>query len=544
MQLKLPIDVLAIIKQLTDHDYQAYIVGGAVRDVLLNPDSEPTDWDFTTDAKPEEILKLFPEAFYENEFGTVAIAREHVAEQFSLDIHNNLPVPKKAGTTQQHNNLKKTIDLGTATKIHESLQGGMGKSKFSQTSQFTIHNSQSKSVFEITTFRSDGIYTDFRRPESVTWGKTIEEDLERRDFTINALGIRIENRESSLPAQTGIENQKARTQNLEPSIQLQPEDYTIIDLHNGIEDLKKKSIRTVGDPSTRFQEDALRMLRAIRFSLQLNFRIEQETLYAVIQHADLIQHISWERIRDEFLKIIASSQPKVGVLLLDKVGLLQYILPELIESKGVDQGGHHTTDVWTHSLDALNACPSSDPIVRLATLIHDIAKPQTARKIPNKNKYSFYNHEVIGARVARDIAKRLKLSNKDVQRIFLLVRHHMFYYQPHNTDASIRRFMRKIGLENINDIIDVRIGDRVGSGARETSWRFEEMKKRMQEQLHQPFAIKDLAINGNDLMKEFDMKPGPQIGNILKELFEKVVEEPELNSKEELMQLVKQSLQI
>jgi putative nucleotidyltransferase with HDIG domain len=235
------------------------------------------------------------------------------------------------------------------------------------------------------------------------------------------------------------------------------------------------------------------------------------------------------------MKMIGSRYPAEAITLLDETGILTHILPELLQTKGVEQAGHHTTDVWTHSLDALRTCPSTDPVVRLATLLHDIAKPQTQQI--TDTTITFYNHEVIGARVAKKIAERLRLSRRDCDRVFTLVRYHMFYYQPENTDASIRRFMRKVGLENINDILDLREGDRLGSGARHTSWRLEEMKQRMVEQLHQPFSIQDLAIDGHDLMETFSLKPGPQLGKILQQLFEKVLDEPELNTKESLLEV-------
>ncbi|PJC42517.1 MAG: hypothetical protein CO040_04165 [Candidatus Pacebacteria bacterium CG_4_9_14_0_2_um_filter_36_8] len=218
--------------------------------------------------------------------------------------------------------------------------------------------------------------------------------------------------------------------------------------------------------------------------------------------------------------------------------MLEYILPEILEMKNVEQSGHHTTDVWVHSLDALESCPSADPLVRFATLIHDIGKPRTFAK--TENGITFYNHEIIGSRMASKIAQRFKLSKKDSERFFILVRQHMFHYQPHNTDAAIRRFMRKVGLENIDDILDLREGDRLGSGAKKTSWRLEEMKQRMVEQLNQPMEVKDLAINGNDLMTELNLKPSKQLGEILNSLFEEVLENPELNSKDILLKKAKE----
>ncbi len=507
MALTLPIDTIMILNALSTAGYSAYIVGGAVRDLLMGKDQEPTDWDFTTNATPEQIQKLFPESFYENQFGTVAITREHVREQFGLPVELHQAEQDRSTAAQ------KVINLEEATKIHESLSS-------SQPPTTNHQPPTTKSVFEITTFRSEGLYSDFRRPDAVNWGTTIEEDLQRRDFTINAMAISLQ------------------TTNHQPPTTNQ---YHIIDPHHGQEDLKLRLIRTVGDPHTRFQEDALRMLRAIRFSVQLGFDIETKTFNAISDHAELIKHVSWERIRDEFMKMIASPNPRRAIDLLDQTKLLTHILPELIAAKGVQQGGHHISDVWTHSLDALQSCPSTDPVVRFATLLHDIAKPQTYRNV--SGKITFYNHEIVGARVARNIAHRFRLSNEDIQRIFVLVRHHMFYYQPHNTDAAIRRFMRKVGLENINDIIDLRIGDRLGSGSKETSWRFEEMKRRMQEQLHQPFSVHDLAIDGHDLMTALNLTPGPLLGKILNTLFEEVLEHPELNTKEELLAKAKALVQ-
>lgn len=508
MDLRLPIDVVAVLHQLQTNGYEAYIVGGAVRDLFLSKEI-PTDWDFTTNATPTQIQAFFPESFYENDFGTVGIDRKHIREQFSL--------PELKSDEEKSGAYNQVINLDEATKIHESLKNDKRQ---------LVQQEPSKEVFEITTFRSDGSYTDFRRPDHVTWGQTLEEDLRRRDFTINAMAIFVDFQEFDF-----------KTIEKEETIKIPEKSIQLIDPFGGASDLAKHHIRTVGKATDRFQEDALRMLRAIRFAVQLHFYLDDEVLIAIKKNNQLIQHVSWERIRDEFLKMLASDHPAKSIEFLDETGLLPFILPEVMEMKGVQQGGHHTTDVWVHSIDALRECPSKDPIVRLATLLHDIAKPQTFQR--TKNGITFYNHEVIGARVAKKIAERLRLSKRDIQRIFLLVRHHMFYYQPTITDAAIRRFMRKIGLENINDVLDVRIGDRLGSGSKETSWRLEEMKERMLSQLHQPFSISDLAIDGNDLMKELNLKPGPILGKLLKHLFELVLDNPDKNNKEKLLEEAK-----
>ncbi len=490
--LRISQEALFILDTLKKAGFDAYIVGGAVRDLVRGLST--ADYDFTTNATPEQLLALFPESFYENTFGTVSIAPKHLREMMGLP-----PLEEKSPSETP----PKTIDLSSASKVHESLQ----------LPTFSTPEMYNDSNFEITTYRSEGKYEDHRRPTEITWGKSIEEDLSRRDFTMNAMALTLDDQDNP----------------------------HILDPYHGQKDLEHHFIRTVGDPAERFAEDALRMLRAVRFSVQLNMQMTDEIFAAISELAADITHVSWERIRDEFFKMLKSEYPAEAIELLEETGLLHYILPELREGQGVDQAGHHTTDVWTHSLDALRNCPSPDPIVRFATLLHDIAKPRTFR-IDDAGKITFYNHEIIGARIAKQIAQRFRLSKRDVDRIFALVRYHMFYYQPHNTDAAIRRFMRKVGLENVNDILDLREGDRLGSGARKTSWRLEEMKQRMIEQLHQPFAVTDLAIDGNDLMETYGLKPGPQIGQILQTLFEKVLDQPELNERETLLDEAKKVL--
>jgi len=441
-----------ILDTLHSAGFDAYIVGGAVRDLFLNElntSKKPIkDWDFTTNATPKQIVELFPESFYDNQFGTVGVAGKHIGDMDNPD-----------------------------------------------------------EVYEITTYRSEGLYSDHRRPDAVSWGKTIEEDLQRRDFTINAIAIN---------------------------------DMRVVDPYKGQSDIKKGLIRAVGDPMKRFKEDALRMMRAIRIGSQLGFAIEQKTLEAISAQSELISHVSWERIRDEFLKMLCSDFPEESLSLLASTNLLAHIMPELLECRGVAQAHHHIYDVWTHSVKAVKACPSKDPIVRFAVLLHDIAKPLTADT--SGRTVTFYNHEVMGARVARAIAERFRFSKKNIQRIFTLVRWHMFVYDSKVTDAYIRRFIRRVGKDNIHDMIAMRVADRVGSGSKETSWRFEEMKKRIEKQLVQPFTISDMHINGHMLMKELNLKPGPQLGKILNTLFEQVLEDPTQNTVDVLLNKAKSLL--
>ncbi|OGV90796.1 hypothetical protein A3A66_04155 [Microgenomates group bacterium RIFCSPLOWO2_01_FULL_46_13] len=475
MHLKLPPPVLTVIGSLTTAGFEAYIVGGAVRDLLQQKDT--TDWDFTTKATPEEIQKIFPDSFYDNHFGTVGITGQHL-----------LPVSSKAIT-------KKWLAANWLDQ-----------------------------VYEITTFRQEYGYSDKRHPDKIVWGKTLTEDLARRDFTINAIALKIHNPQSTI-------------RNLSASTPIKTE-VDIIDPYNGQVNLDQKLIRAVGDAKERFHEDALRMMRAIRLGAQLGFTIEPKTLTAIKQHANLIIHISWERIRDELLKIIASSYSADGILLLHSAGLLEFILPELLETRNVPQAGHHIYDVWTHSLESLRHCPSTDPLVRLATLLHDIGKPQTFRR-QGPRGITFYGHEVVGARLTNLIAQRLRLSTKQSQKLTTLVRWHMFTYNPEMTDASIRRFIRRVGLENINDMLLLRVGDRKGGGSKATSWRLRQLQERIGQQLYEPMSLKDMKVNGLDVMKTLKIEPGPKIGQILNQLFEEILEDTSKNNRKYLISRIK-----
>lgn len=472
MNVTLPLPVLLIMQQLADAGFEAYVVGGAVRDLLMGKDTH--DWDFTTNARPEEIQHLFPGSFYDNQFGTVGVAGEHL---LGLSKNN-----KQRETWQK--------------------QGWLDE------------------VYEITTFRKEYGYTDKRHPDTVIWGETIEADLARRDFTINAIALQVQSLKSK------VQNYNSKLNNLVKA--------EIIDPYNGQQDLKDKLVRAVGDASERFREDALRMMRAIRFGAQLGFGIEEETLTAIQQQANLIVHISWERIRDELFKILGSLYPADGVLLLYSSGLLEFILPELLATREVPQAGHHIYDVWTHSIESLRECPSTDALVRLATLLHDLGKPKTFRR-QGPRGITFYGHEVVGARMAAVIAWRLRLSKKETERLVTLVRWHMFAYTPEMTDAAVRRFIRRVGRENINDMMLLRVGDRKGGGSKATSWRLRELQERIGEQLYQPMTVSDLKIDGHDVMEVLGIKPGPKVGEILNQLFEEVMEDPSKNKREHLL---------
>jgi putative nucleotidyltransferase with HDIG domain len=464
MNLKINPAAVVIVNTLHEAGYSAEIVGGAVRDLLLGLPSY--DWDITTNATPEVVEPLFTDSFYDNEYGTVKVAGKHLKEQFGLSD-------------------KECMD---------------------------------EMIFDITTYRSESGYTDKRRPDSVVWGETIEEDLKRRDFTINAMALRLAPLSQGLrPSDNSIDSYEVE----------------IIDPYGGQEDLARKVIRAVGVPIERFNEDALRIMRAIRLAAQLGFGIETETLVALKATVANLRDISWERIGAEVMKLLGTDHAADGIVLMANTGILEIVLPELLACRGVAQGGHHQHDVYTHLIESLRGCSSPDPVVRLATLLHDIDKPTVARA-EGPRGVTFHNHEVVGARTAKRIAERLKLPKKDQDKIFTLVRWHMFHYDPKMTDAAIRRFIRRVGLENIHDMIALRIGDRIGSGSKTTSWRLTELQKRIGEQLYEPLSLKDMVVDGSDVMRILKIKPSRKIGEILNTLFEEIIEDSSRNNKEYL----------
>ena len=429
------------MQRFTDAGHKIYIVGGTVRGLMMN--HQVFDWDFTTNAKPEEIMKLFPNSFYNNKFGTVGI-------------------PNK------------------------------------------IENENV--VFEVTTHRKESNYTNNRHPEKIEWADNVEDDLARRDFTINAIAYDGEN---------------------------------LIDPFEGKKDIEAKIIRSVGDPDTRFGEDALRLLRAVRQSAQLGFEIEPYTLKSISKNSASLKNISGERIRDEFFKLLLSDRPAGGVMLLRETGLLQIILPEVEACFGVSQRSpkrHHIYDVGTHLVESLRHCPSKNAITRFATLIHDIGKKETYAKDEKTKIITFYNHEVVGERLAEKIADRFRLSKDEKTKLVKLVRLHQFTVSEDQSDKAIRRFIRRVGLDNIDDMLDLRTGDRLGSGAKLTSWRTELFKKRVEEVQKVPFSVQALKIDGRDVMERLDMKPGPEVGKILNTIFEEVDDEKLPNKRGELLE--------
>ena len=448
----IPEEIIMVANKLIDGGYQVYLVGGCVRDLIMN--KEPKDWDITTNAKPEEIQKLFPNNIYENKFGTVAVKTDSEDEQLK--------------------------------------------------------------IIEITTFRLEGKYTDKRHPDEVKFAKTIEEDLSRRDFTVNAMAMEIQN----LKIKNQNDNSKCK----------------IIDPFGGQLDLKDKIIKTVGNPIERFNEDALRLMRAIRFSVQLGFAIEKETFKAIKKEAGLIEMIAKERIRDEFLKIIMTPLAKNGIELLEEVGLLKYIVPELREGIDNGQNKHHIYTIWEHNLRALDYAAKKNYSleIRLASLLHDIGKPNT--KAGEGPDCTFYNHEIVGAKITARIVDRLHFPKDLAEKVIHLVRYHLFYYNVGEVTASgVRRFLSRVRPENVDDLIKVREADRIGSGVpKAVPYKLRHLLFMIEKVKRDPISPKMLKVNGEDVMRILKIKPGHKIGWILSILLDEVIEEPVKNIKKNL----------
>ncbi|NTV41652.1 MAG: HD domain-containing protein [Candidatus Moranbacteria bacterium] len=442
---------MEVLKKIENEGFEAYVVGGCVRDLLS--EKNPKDWDCATNATPQQIVKIFPDSFYENDFGTVGVK----VEPF---IENELLNPERD---------------------HD--------------------------VIEVTTYRIESKYSDRRRPDEVKFAKTLTEDLSRRDFTMNAIALKVKSLE----------------------------EFEIVDLFDGQADIKNKTIRAVGDADDRFNEDALRITRAIRFHSQLGFKIEEQTFQALQKNAALISYVANERIKDELVKIVLSENPAEGIDMMQKTGVLKYVIPELESGVGVSQNRHHIYTIYQHCLMSLKHCPSKKLEVRLAALFHDIAKPQTKR---GEGTFStFYNHDHIGAKIVKKMLGRLKFSNEIIDKVVLLVDNHMFYYNPEEVgEASVRKLIKKVGLENVKDLIDLRIADRLGSGTpKGKPYKLRHLEYLIEKVSKDAISVKMLKINGNDLMKDLSLAPGPKIGAILDVLLAEVIEDAGKNDKEMLL---------
>ncbi|OGM92405.1 hypothetical protein A2755_01420 [Candidatus Wolfebacteria bacterium RIFCSPHIGHO2_01_FULL_48_22] len=437
----IPQEVADISKTLAEAGFEAYAVGGCVRDLLLG--RKPADWDIATNAKPEEIQKLFPDSVYENAFGTVAV--------------------------------KTGLDDETLALV------------------------------EVTTYRVESSYSDYRRPDAVVFAKTIEEDLSRRDFTINAIAFRPKG---------------------------------IVDLYGGQDDVKKKIIRAVGNANDRFNEDALRMLRAVRLTAQLDFKIEESTYDAIRTNVDLLKHISIERIRDEFEKLIMTPRAGWGLELLHETGLLKHIIPELLEGVGVGQNKHHIYTVWEHNKRALEyAVEKGYPLeIRLGALLHDVGKPRT--KAGDGINSTFYAHEIVGGMMTKKIMERLKFPKKIADHVTHLVRFHLFYYNVGDvTEAGVRRFLKRVGSENVDDLLKIREADRIGSGVPKAfPYKLRHLLFMIDKVKKDAIDTRMLEIDGTEIMEELGLNPGPKVGWIMSVLLEEVLDDSKKNSKEKLFE--------
>jgi poly(A) polymerase/tRNA nucleotidyltransferase (CCA-adding enzyme) len=361
-------------------------------------------------------------------------------------------------------------------------------------------------AYEVTTFRRDGHYSDARRPDTVAFTSSLEEDLGRRDFTVNAMAYDLGERR-------------------------------LVDPHAGREDLRARLLRCVGRPEERFREDALRMIRCIRIAGQLGFAIEEETYLALARMPEWLDQVAMERIREEFNRILEQPQPSLSLERLHETGLLERFLPELSACYGVTQNHHHAFDIFYHSLYAVDQAPAESRVVRLSALFHDLGKLDTRRE--EDGRVTFYNHQSVSARKANAILRRLRYPNDEREAVIHLVQQHMFHYNSEWTDAAVRRFIRTVGLDYLDDLFATRHADTLGNGLRRSAQSAElaELRGRIGTILEKDaaFSVRDLRIGGTDLMSELGIAPGPLVGRILDALLEEVLDQPERNEREHLL---------
>ena len=458
MEFSITKEISTVSAKLREAGFEAYLVGGCVRDLIIG--REPKDWDITTNATPDRIQAVFPDSFYENDYGTVGV---------------------------------KTGSLDERTEI-----------------------------IEVTPYRTESEYSDKRRPDKVEFGASLLEDLARRDFTINAIAL---------------DDSKGH----------------LIDPYEGQKDIKDKMVRAVGNPRERFDEDALRMLRAVRFVAELDFGIDGDTASAISENSEHLSHVSCERIRDEFVRILESSQPMNALILAERLGILEFVSPELARSIGIGQNQAHSHDVFGHLMRALQhaADKNFNLDIRLAALFHDISKPQTRRLSDEKSEPSFHGHEVVGSRETKKILENLRFPRETIEKVVKLVRWHMFFSDPEQiTLSAVRRMITNVGEENIWDLLNLRMCDRIGTGRpKEQPFRFRKYKAMVEQALRDPISVTMLKTDGNHIMEKFHAKPGPKIGFVLNALLEEVLDNADLNTEEyldkrtdELLEMSEESL--
>jgi tRNA nucleotidyltransferase (CCA-adding enzyme) len=436
----IPKEVQHVADTLESRGFEAYLVGGCVRDLIIG--KIPKDWDITTNAQPLEIESIFPETYINNDFGTVGVVQENATD----------PRVK---------------------------------------------------VVEVTPYRTESGYSDARRPDSVTFGVSLEEDLKRRDFTVNAIAYRLKGE-------------------------------MLVDLYEGARDIEEKRLRAVGKATERFAEDALRMMRAVRLAVELDFVIESETMAAIAENSKHLSRISKERIRDEFIRILSSKQPMQGIIFLEKLGLLPFVAPDVLRGIGVEQNQAHAFDVYEHLLRTMQHAADKDWDfdIRLAGLFHDISKPETRRWSNEKKDWTFHGHEVVGAKVTKKALQELKFPKETIEKVVKLVRWHMFFSDPDTvTLSAVRRTIANVGVEHIWDLLKLRRCDRIGTGRpKEQPFRLRKYTAMVEEALRDPISVKMLKIDGSRIMAITGEKPGPKLGHTLSALLEEVLDDPAKNT--------------
>lgn len=452
MRLAVPGDVVELCQRLRAAGFEAWLVGGAVRDLLRGKAAK--DFDVATSADPAAVTKVFGRK------RTIPTGEKH----------------------------------GTVTVLTE--RDGV------------------RQPVEVTTYRGEGAYTDGRRPDEVVFVRTLDEDLKRRDFTMNAIAY-------------------------------DPLADTLADPYGGQADLAAGVIRAVGAPLERFREDGLRAMRAVRFAAQHEFAIDPATEQAIPDALDVFDKVSAERVRDELLKILCAPKPSIGLELMRTTGLLEHTIPELLEGVGMHQNRFHKHDVWHHTLAAVDASVvGGDPpwLVRFAALLHDVAKPRTAApKEDSPAENTFYRHEQVGADMTDAIARRLKLSTEERETLVNLVGNHMFWYTPEWSDGTVRRFLSRVGVEHIDALFALRAGDvRARGQGEEPGSEIDELRARIANEIAKEAALKitDLAVGGADVMEVLACKPGPIIGEVLRALLERVLDDSSLNERDTLRALI------
>ncbi len=436
----IPNDVLDLCERLRSRGKRAWIVGGCVRDLLLG--RAASDWDIATDARPNELIRIFPRA------------------------------------------IPTGIEHGTVTVIASGRH------------------------YEVTTLRGEGTYTDGRRPDWVEFVDDITADLARRDFTVNAVAV-------------------------------DPRSGALIDPFGGRGDLGGRVLRAVGDPRERFAEDGLRVLRAARFAATLEFTLDPATEAAIEPTLDTYRKVAAERVRDEWMKTMKARSPSRAFEVMRRTGILAVTCPELLEGVGMEQNQWHAFDVWRHGMECVDAC-AGDPVLRIAALLHDVGKPKTRAWSDKTGDYTFYDHDRVGAEIAEPIAARLRFSNDERARIVSLVRHHLFHYSDAWTDAAVRRWIRRVGPDRVDDLYVLNAADARAKGRDFTADidALAQLKAHVARVLAAGAALstRDLKINGHDLIRDLGIKPGPVIGQILDALLEAVTSDPCLNERSALLE--------